>query len=313
MHNKIYIVSLSPSIDYILKFNNFIKNKTNRPTDQYMYAAGKAIHISMLLNRLNIDNELLVFTNGSFETFFYNDLKKENIKYKQFKANGDIRINLKIIDDSQTESSSYAPEINISELDKLKTYLNEVLKKDDVLILTGSLPVNTDTNIYAQLVELANLKKTYSVVDSFKEPLLKAVDKKPFLIKPNKDELELTFNKELKTDQDIINNAKILLNKGCKNVLVSLGKNGAILITDTKVYKASLPTWDYKVENVAGAGDSMISGFITKYLQTNDYVQALKFSLICGSATAFSPKIASKELIDELSIYLDKIEVKEIE
>nr|VZR97460.1 hypothetical protein MF5295_00322 [Mycoplasma feriruminatoris] len=57
----------------------------------------------------------------------------------------------------------------------------------------------------------------------------------------------------------------------------------------------------------------MISGFITKYLQTNDYVQALKFSLICGSATAFSPKIASKELIDELSIYLDKIEVKEIE
>ncbi|WFQ92514.1 1-phosphofructokinase family hexose kinase [Mycoplasma feriruminatoris] len=313
MHNKIYIVSLSPSIDYILKFNNFIKNKTNRPTDQYMYAAGKAIHISMLLNRLNIDNELLVFTNGSFETFFYNDLKKENIKYKQFKANGDIRINLKIIDDSQTESSSYAPEINISELDKLKAYLNEVLKKDDVLILTGSLPVNTDTNIYAQLVELANLKKAYSVVDSFKEPLLKAVDKKPFLIKPNKDELEATFNKELKNDSDIINQSKILLKKGCKNVLVSLGSDGAILVTSTKIYKASLPKWNYKVDNVAGAGDSMIAGFISKYLQTNDYIKALKFSLICGSATAFSYKITSKEFIEELSTYLDKIEVNEID
>ncbi|AME12887.1 1-phosphofructokinase [Mycoplasma mycoides subsp. mycoides] len=82
MHNKIHIVSLSPSIDYILKFDNFLKNKTNRPKSQYMYAAGKAIHISMLLNRLNIDNELLVFTNGSFETFFYNDLKKNKLNIK---------------------------------------------------------------------------------------------------------------------------------------------------------------------------------------------------------------------------------------
>ncbi|WP_434336160.1 1-phosphofructokinase family hexose kinase [Mycoplasma capricolum] len=312
MHNKIYIVSLSPSIDYILKFDIFLKNKTNRPKSQYMYAAGKAIHISMLLNRLNIDNELLVFTNGSFETFFYNNLKKEQIRYKKFKSNGDIRINLKIIDNEQTESSSYAPEVNISELDKLKKYLNNVLQKDDVLILTGSLPINTDANIYAELVELANLKKAYSVVDTFKEPLLKVVEQQPFLIKPNKDELEATFNMELKNDSDIINQSRVLLQKGCKNVLVSLGSDGAILVTSTKIYKADLPKWNYKVDNVAGAGDSMIAGFITKYLQTNDYIKALKFSLICGSATAFSYKIASKEFIDELSTYLDKIEVKEI-
>ncbi|UZK64575.1 1-phosphofructokinase family hexose kinase [Mycoplasma mycoides subsp. capri] len=312
MHNKIYIVSLSPSIDYILKFENFLKNKTNRPKNQYMYAAGKAIHISMLLNRLNIDNELLVFTNGSFETFFYNNLKKEQIRYKKFKSNGDIRINLKIIDNEQTESSSYAPEINISELNKLKKYLNNILQQDDVLILTGSLPINADTNIYAELVELANLKRAYSVVDTFKEPLLKAVEQQPFLIKPNKDELEATFNKELQNDSDIINQSKILLQKGCKNVLVSLGSDGAILVTSTKIYKASLPKWNYKVDNVAGAGDSMIAGFITKYLQTNDYIKALKFSLICGSATAFSYKIASKEFIDELSNYVDKIEVNEI-
>ena len=154
------------------------------------------------------------------------------------------------------------------------------MQKDDVLILTGSLPINTDTNIYAELVELANLKKAYSIVDSFEDVLLKAIEKQPFLIKPNKDELEATFNKKLENDFDIINQAKILLQKGCKNVLVSLGKDGAILVTSTKIYKASLPKWDYKIENLAGAGDSMIAGFITKYLQTNDYIKALKFSSV---------------------------------
>ncbi|AKX34260.1 1-phosphofructokinase [Spiroplasma litorale] len=300
MKNNIYVISLSPAIDYILKFDDFLLNKTNRPYYTEMYPAGKGIHISMILNNLGFANESLIFSSGKFEEYFYKYLDIESIKYKKFNSKGDIRINIKIIDSQQTECSVLSPEIDANEIEKLFKYLRNNAKTNDYIIATGSIPNNVGNDIYSKIAVLSNEIGCKFVIDSYGTSLLEAVNKKPFLIKPNKDELSLTLNKKIESDEDIIEAGNTLLNKGVENILVSLGSEGAIFMNKNNVYKASIGKWNHNLVNAAGAGDSMLAGFISKYIEKNNFKESLIMGIVCGSATAFSNKIASKDLIDNL-------------
>ena len=137
------------------------------------------------------------------------------------------------------------------------------------------------------------------IVDATKELLINVLKYKPFLIKPNKEELEETFKVKLITKEDIIEYAKKLQIMGAQNVLVSLGGDGAILVTqDNKVYFSKAPKG--KVLNTVGAGDSMVAGFLTGYKESGDYEQAFKMSIATGSASAFSMDLATKEQVEML-------------
>ena len=121
------------------------------------------------------------------------------------------------------------------------------------------------------------------------------------MIKPNKKELEEIFEKQLNTDEEIVEYAKKLQEMGAKNVLISMDKDGAILITkDKKLLYSKAPKGE--VINSVGSGDSMVAGFITGYIIYQDYEKALKMGIAAGSANAFSPNLATKEeILDQLS------------
>ncbi|WP_338969356.1 1-phosphofructokinase family hexose kinase [Spiroplasma endosymbiont of Labia minor] len=313
MTKKIYVLTLSPALDYILKFDDFKKGKTNRPITTDIYAAGKGIHVSMMLNVLNQDNESIIFINGLMESFFLNDLNKSKINYKKFNSAQNIRINLKIIDDSQTEASAKAPAIISTEIDKLKWYLDEVLTKNDVLIISGSSPDNLGNYIYKELGAIANKNTALLVIDSFGVLLLNSLTEKPFLIKPNLEELETTLNVKINNDEDLISAANKLIQLGTQNVLVSKGNKGAILITKDKVFSASIPKTIFKLNNAAGAGDSMLAGFIQKFIETNDFEKSFKTSILCGSATAYSERIADAKMIEMINKFENTINIKIID
>ncbi|QEH61481.1 1-phosphofructokinase [Spiroplasma chinense] len=300
MKNKIYIISLSPSLDYIVKFDNLKIGETNRPIETEIYAAGKGIHMSMLLNNIGVDNESIVFTNGEFESFFYNDLDKIGIKYKKFPSEGDIRINLKLIDDNQTECSAKSPMILEENIERLFNYLEKNVNPNDYVIAAGSVPQGVDSDIYARIVNKVNNLKAFCVIDAFGEALNNAIKERPFLIKPNKTELELTTGIKINSETDLIKAAEKLLHEGVKNVLISMGEEGAVFINETTKVKCEIGSWNKKLVNAAGAGDSMMAGFVAKWIETNDIEASLKNGIICGSATAFSNKIATHNLIKEL-------------
>ena len=136
-------------------------------------------------------------------------------------------------------------------------------------------------------------------MDATKNLLLNVLKYNPFLIKPNNHELEEIFNVKLDNLNDIITYAKKLQEMGARNVLVSMGKDGALLITENgQVLISNVPNG--RVINSVGAGDSMVAGFICGYLNSNSYEEALKLGSASGSATAFSLDLAKKELIYEL-------------
>ena len=129
--------------------------------------------------------------------------------------------------------------------------------------------------------------------------LINVLRYKPFLIKPNKEEIEETFNVKLNNIEEIKTYARKLQEMGAQNVLVSLGGEGALLISkDKKEYYSKAPKG--KVINTVGAGDSMVAGFLTGFLKTNKYENALKMGIATGSASAFSENLATEEDVEKI-------------
>ena len=137
------------------------------------------------------------------------------------------------------------------------------------------------------------------MVDATKDLLLNVLKYHPFLIKPNNHELGEMFGVVLKTDEEIVEYAKKLQERGARNVLISMAGDGAILLTETKeVYKMGVPKGT--VVNSVGAGDSMGAGFVARYFKEHAYLKALKFGTATGSATAFSEGLATMDKVEEL-------------
>ena len=134
--------------------------------------------------------------------------------------------------------------------------------------------------------------------------LLKVLPNKPFLIKPNNLELGEIFNKTIDTKDEIIHHAKLLQKQGARNVLVSLASEGAVLVSQSdEVLICNAPKG--KLINSVGAGDSMVAGFLTGWLERHDYLHALKMGVSAGSASAFSEHLAKKEEVEKLYLFLE--------
>ena len=208
------------------------------------------------------------------------------------------RINLKLKSDEESEINGMGPQITPDDVRKLFEKLGR-LTKGDMLVLSGSIPAAIDDTIYERIMERLDGRGIRIVVDAEKDLLLNVLKYHPFLIKPNNHELGQMFGTELSTDEEIVEYAGKLQDMGAVNVLVSMAKDGAILVSeDGQVHKQAVAKGT--VKNSVGAGDSMVAGFIAGYLDTGDYRHALKLGTACGGATAFSDGIGTKDLIMKL-------------
>ncbi|MCC0652737.1 1-phosphofructokinase [Clostridioides sp. ES-S-0001-03] len=302
----IYTVTLNPSIDYIVKLDELNTGNTNRVNEEYVYPGGKGINVSCILKELGHDNTSLGFISGFTGEYIVKTLEEKKLKTDFIKLkNGFSRINVKIKVSEETEINGQGPNISDEYINLLYKKLDK-LNQDDILILAGSIPSTLDEKLYENIMSRLEEKNIKIVVDATKNLLLNVLKYKPFLIKPNNDELEEMFGVKLNSNEDIVKYAKKLKEMGAVNVLVSMGKDGALLITeDNEVFISDVPKGT--VKNSAGAGDSMVAGFISGYLSTGEYDYALKLGAASGSATAFSYDLAERKYIDKL---VNEISVK---
>lgn len=304
----IYTVTLNPSIDYVVKLNNLATGDINRASEEYVYPGGKGINVSLILKELGYKSNALGFISGFTGQYIESILNERGLNSDFIKLeNGFTRINVKIKSSEETEINGQGPHISSEKLDKLYKKI-ESLNEDDILVLAGSIPSTLDEKLYENIMARIENKGIKVVVDATKKLLLNVLKYKPFLIKPNNIELEEMFNVKLETTEDIVLYANKLKEMGAKNVLVSMGKDGALLLTeDNKVLKSSVAKGE--VKNSVGAGDSMVGGFIAGYLKNKSYEEALKLGAASGSATAFSYDLATSDFINEL---LEQINIEYI-
>lgn len=295
----IYTVTFNPALDYAVCLETFKEGELNRSTSEYITFGGKGINVSVVLNNLKVENTALGFLAGFTGKELEEALKEKGIKTEFiYLKSGLTRINVKIKGQSETEINASGPDIDKSSLDQLYAKL-DTLKKGDFLILSGSIPKALPQDIYSTILKRLEGKGMEFIVDAEKELLLETLAFKPFLIKPNLAELEEIANKKLNCQEEIISAAMVLKEKGAKNVLVSLGKDGALLIDEKGGNHRSEAPFGTLVNSV-GAGDSMVAGFLKGYLDSKDYETALNFGVAAGSATAFSKTLGTYDEIIKL-------------
>lgn len=294
----IYTVTLNPSLDYVMHLDS-LSSGVNRSVKEEIYPGGKGINVSIVLNNLGIPNKALGFIAG----FTGNEIDRV---MKKLGSNTDFitldhgmsRINVKIESENETEVNGMGPRITPADLRDLFAKLEEI-QDGDFLVLAGSIPNSVPNSIYQDIMKELAHKNINIVVDATKDLLLNVLKYKPFLIKPNHIELAEMFDTTLKSDDDIVTYARKLQEMGAQNVLISMGGDGSILITNEgEVVKISVPKGT--VVNTVGSGDSMVAGFIAGYLKSKDLKEALKFATATGSATAFSTWLATRDTIDDL-------------
>ncbi|MBC2581731.1 1-phosphofructokinase [Clostridium sp. DJ247] len=302
----IYTITFNPSIDYVIRVENFKPGEVNRVADENKYPGGKGINVSRVLNNLGVKNKALGFIGGFTGQFIKISLENEGIDTDFIEVASDTRINVKLKSNEETEINGAGPAISEKDLDNLFNKI-ELLNSDDFLVLAGNVQKSLPTNIYSLIQEKCSSKKVKIIVDTTGEALTSTLKYNPFLIKPNNHELGEIFNVELKTREEIIHYAQKLREMGAENVVISMAGEGALLICGKGVYHASPAKGT--VKNSVGAGDSLIAGFLAKYSQTLDIIEAFRWGAASGSATAFSMDLCKKEDVEKL---LPQVKVTEI-
>ena len=295
----IYTITFNPALDYISQVENFEIGKINRTKTEKILPGGKGLNVSTVLKNLGIESTALGFIAGFTGDELKTDIEQRGIKTDFIKvANGITRINVKISSKEETALNGNGPEITEEDIKKLLVKI-EKIKKEDMVILAGNIPKCINNNIYEIICKILEQNDVRFIVDATKELLMNVLKYKPFLIKPNKEELEETFKEKIDTKEEIVAHAKKLQSMGAQNVLISLGGDGAILVTtNDEVYFSKAPKG--KVVNTVGAGDSMVAGFIAGYEKNGDFEQAFKMGIATGSASAFSMNLATAEEVASL-------------
>lgn len=292
----VYTITFNPAIDYVMWVDCLNLGETNRTRSENLQFGGKGINVSSILHTLNVDTTALGFVAGFTGRELVQGLNKQGIQtdFIELQA-GCTRINVKIKGNTETEINAQGPVIDHDALAELMNKLDK-LDEGDVLVISGSIPSSMPSDSYEKLLCQVREKGVLTVVDAAKDLLCNVLPYHPFLIKPNHIELGEIFGRVLKTDTEILLCARELQVQGARNVLVSMAGNGSMLVDEHgSAHRLGVPKGT--VRNSVGAGDSMVAGFISGWLEKQDYEYAHKLGAAAGSATAFSDTLATSEEI----------------
>lgn len=295
----IYTVTFNPAVDYVVHLEEFQPGRTNRSVSEEIYWGGKGINVSIVLKNLGFESVPLGFVAGFTGTAIEEGLQKQGIHTDFIRLESGIsRINLKIKTGRETEINAQGPAISKAAAQALDQKL-DALKSGDTLVLAGSIPATLPADIYEKILKRLSGRGIRFLVDATGDLLVNVLKYRPFLIKPNRHELEEICDRPLPSIAEVAEGARELQRQGAENVLVSLGKDGALLLTE----QGDILTAEAlggKPVNTVGAGDSMVAGFLAGYLESGSYEYALKLGSAAGGATACSKGLAQREEILQL-------------
>lgn len=187
-------------------------------------------------------------------------------------------------------------------------FLNQIraLQAEDYLCVSGSLPRGLSPKVLVEISRICQEKGIHLIIDSSDQEVMDCLPYRPFLLKPNEEELSSWFGRKMITDEDYFVYGQRLVELGAENVLLSLGEEGAILFTKDRVIRGNSPKG--KVVNTACAGDAMLGTFLARYMNRRSLDKTLRKSIAAGSSTAFRKGLTDFLDVEELS---KQIKIKE--
>lgn len=287
----IYTITTNPSLDYTVE-TELIPGQVNRTESEVIYPGGKGINVSISLQRLGQETRALGFAAGRIGQTIRDLLDDLGCPHTllELSGGGQSRINVKFRGAVETAVNGRGPALEEADMAKLLELLQEV-RSEDAVVLSGwaqSVP------FYVSILQQVVATGCMTVLDCTGESLWQCLGCRPFLIKPNLTELGALFGVEDLDENEGVELARQLQHEGARNVLVSMGRKGAFLLTEEQeLYFANACIG--QVRNTVGAGDSLVAGFLTGLRQSGDFGQALQMGVAAGCATAFDDWLGTRE------------------
>lgn len=303
-------VTLNPALDFFVEVGSLNIGETNRTSSSKIFAGGKGINVSTIAKNLGVKSSATGFLAGFTGEEISRLITEIGIDDNFVRSKGSTRINIKL---KETEENSRETEINSDTLIIEKSHIDELMNKisnfnnGEFLVLSGNVPKSINPSIYSEIMKKFAYKNFVYVLDTSGDAFKLAIKERPFLIKPNIGELSEYFEVDIKDVDEAVIYCKKLQEQGARNILLSMGSDGALLLDEAQnIYKIKAPKG--KLVASSGAGDSMVAGFLVGYIEGKSkgksnkeiFEYALKLATASGSATAFSDGLASYTTIYDI-------------
>ncbi len=305
----IYTVTLNPALDKTATVENLRLDSVNRISELRVDPGGKGINVSKVVRELGAKTVAIALLGGHTGTMLRNMLVELGIECKVLEVEGETRTNLKIKDPvlkTNTDINEPGPEVTDEQLRGMLDGLVGEVGSGDIVVLSGSLPRGAAADTYK--VWVAALKKTGAKVylDADGDKLVRGIEAKPDLIKPNEIELGAMMGRTLDADEKIVEAARELIDGGLDRVMVSMGGAGALYVARDVTIKAN-PV-KVPVGSTVGAGDSVVAALAYAQDKGLGLEDTMRLAMATGAANVMQSgtQAAPRELVDSL---IDKVVV----
>ena len=304
---KIVTITLNPALDKSIAVPQMLPEKKLRCTDAKVEPGGGGINVSRAIHKLGGETEAVFLSGGYTGKHFESLLAAEKIRLVALPVKGDMRENFVVLDTSahlQYRFGMDGPLINEEEWEQVLNHIqNETAI--DYIVASGSLPPGVPPDYFSKLALIAQQKNAKLIVDTSGEALQLAVKQGVYLIKPNLGELSNLYGKERLAKDEILIAARSIIEKGgCEIMVVSMGPEGAMLITKDQLVQVKPP--QVVIQSTVGAGDSMVGGMVLALSRGWDLKDTLYYGVAAGTAATLNPgtELCKKEdterIFDEL-------------
>ncbi len=285
----ILAITLNPSVDIRYELDCFLLDAVNRVEDVSKTAGGKGLNVARVLRQLGEDVAVSGFLGGSLGKFISSEISRLGIHNYFVNIKGSTRNCIAIIHEGkQTEILESGPFISESESEQFLRRFSEVAPRANVITISGSLPKGLDHHFYEKMIELAHGIPV--LLDTKGELLATTLTQacKPFLVKPNQEELADLLGTRLENDEQIIDALNAEIFEEVPWVVVTLGADGAIVKHGQICYRVEMP--EVEAKNPVGSGDSVLGGFAAGFARGFADEELIKFSLSMGVLNAMEEK-----------------------
>ncbi|MBC6492878.1 1-phosphofructokinase family hexose kinase [Flavihumibacter stibioxidans] len=301
----IITITPNPAVDKSTSTEQLVPEKKLRCTEMVVEAGGGGINVSKALTRLGAPNMAIITSGGINGQQLEACLKQENILYNAVSVSGETRENMVVLETNSNNQFRFVlpgPTLDGTDADKILSALAGLPDKPKLIVGSGSLPPGFNTDFYARIAAYANANGIPCLIDCSGEPLLKAAETGVFLLKPNLHELSQLTGKEKLETGEVLDAARQLLQSGrCQMVVVSLGAQGALLVTRDQHLQVSAPT--VKKQSTVGAGDSMVAGMAYQIWKNASPEDMVRYGVACGTAATMNPGTQLFQVADVNRLY----------
>jgi len=308
----IYTITLNPAVDRELVVEEITFDTVLRASGWRVDCGGKGFNVARMLQSLGTPSVALGFAGGKTGELLNDELQSLDIETEFVWVEGETRTNVSIVNADHShyvKVNEPGPTISEEDLTKLMGKVRELARPKDSWVLAGSLPPGVPPSIYADMITILKSAGAPVFLDTSDEALRQACQAKPFLIKPNAEEAHELTGFPVDTPAEIAAAGKAIQAMGAENVIISMGRQGALLVNGQRAWLAASP--EIVESNPIGAGDSMVAGLVWGLSQGHDMPEALRRGIACGAATASQSGTAVGTL-SQVNALLSQIRLSEV-